>query len=265
MPFDARRPMRLCILGAGECNDVDLPRLSTTFSEIHLVDIDPAALGRGVARQAPSVRAHLRPHAGVDLSGMVKRLDKWRREPPSSAQLDSVGRLTSQSVVQRLPGPFDVVVSACVLTQMAFALRDGLGDQHRSLWPARLSLVAAHLHTLINLTAPGGVSLFVSDMVSSDLFPLHDLPAGANLRGVMNHVVESGAVYHTANPALINALLEGDSYGNRLLGSQLLEPWLWTGPLGRTYLVYAVRMDRAHEYLEHPLIEVNDDDPSHSF
>jgi hypothetical protein len=249
--FGARRP-RMCILGAGECNDVDLSRLSATYSEIHLVDIDPEALARGVSRQTPSVRMRLRPHAGIDLSGMTKHLAKWRRVPPTSAQIDAVGRLASASVLQRLQGPFDVVVSACVLTQMAFALREGLGDGHCSLWPARLSLIATHLHTLINLTAAGGVSLFVSDMVSSDLYPVHELEPGESLRGVMNRVVESGAVFHTANPSLIRALLDGDSFCDRLLGTQLLEPWLWTGPLDRTYLVYAIRMDRAGQSLEHP-------------
>jgi hypothetical protein len=242
---------RLCILGAGECNDVDLGRLSEAFSEIHLVDIDPGALARGVARQTTSVRARLYPHAGVDLSGMHKRLARWRRHPPSSAQIDAVARATSQLVLSRLRGPFDVVVSACVLTQMAFALRDALGDDHDSLWPARLSLVGTHLHTLISLTAFGGVSLFVSDMVSSDLFPLEEVAPGASLRPVMNRVVESGAAYHTANPVLIRALLEGDSFCKRLRGSELLEPWLWTGPLDRTYLVYGFRLDRADEYLEH--------------
>jgi hypothetical protein len=253
---------RLCILGAGECNDVDLARLSAAFSEIHLVDIDPVALGRGVARQTTSVRGHLRPHAGVDLSGMYKRLARWRREPPSPAQIDAVGRLTSQSVLSRLPGPFDVVVSACVLTQMAFALRDRLGDQHHSLWSARLSLVGTHLHTLIGLTAPGGISLFVSDMVSSDLFPLHALGPEASLHHVMNHAIESGAAYHTANPALIRAVLRGDSFCDRLLGSEMLEPWLWIGPLGRTYLVYAIRMYRERESVQYPSLEVNDDNPS---
>jgi hypothetical protein len=123
--------------------------------------------------------------------------------------------------------------------------------------------VATHLHTLISLTAAGGVSLFVTDIVSSDLFPLHERAAGAGLDRVMNEVVDSGTAYHTANPVLIRALLDGDSFCNRVRESQLLKPWLWTGTLDRTYLVYALRMERAREYLEHPSLEVNDDDPSH--
>ena len=32
---------RLCVLGAGNCNDLDLPALAEAFDEIHLVDLDP--------------------------------------------------------------------------------------------------------------------------------------------------------------------------------------------------------------------------------
>ncbi|MFT5326875.1 MAG: hypothetical protein ACI8P0_004758, partial [Planctomycetaceae bacterium] len=35
---DSTRTRRLCLLGAGNCNDVDLKRLAETFDEIHLVD-----------------------------------------------------------------------------------------------------------------------------------------------------------------------------------------------------------------------------------
>ena len=38
---------RICVLGAGNCNDLDLEWLATVFSEVHLVDIDPAALAAG--------------------------------------------------------------------------------------------------------------------------------------------------------------------------------------------------------------------------
>ncbi|MCA9022365.1 MAG: hypothetical protein KDA74_19585, partial [Planctomycetaceae bacterium] len=35
---------RLCVLGAGNCNDLDLQKLSQVYSEIHLVDLDESAL-----------------------------------------------------------------------------------------------------------------------------------------------------------------------------------------------------------------------------
>ncbi|MBT4865894.1 MAG: hypothetical protein HON53_12380, partial [Planctomycetaceae bacterium] len=41
----------LCVLGAGNSNDLDLQKLLHTFSEIHLVDLDDEAISEGVNRQ----------------------------------------------------------------------------------------------------------------------------------------------------------------------------------------------------------------------
>jgi hypothetical protein len=235
---------RLCLLGAGNCNDVDLDRLAATFSEIHLVDIDPAALARAVARQTPSVFSRLRLHARVDLSGMNKRLAKWKRRSPTVPQIDAVAASTLQTLVSRLPGPFDVVASACVLTQMSFRARDELGDAHPMLWPVRLSLVATHLNSLVALTAVGGVSLFVSDLVSSNLYPISEIKPSENLTDTMNQIVQSGTFYHAANPTLIRSILGDENLRSRVGEAELLSPWLWTGRLGRTYFVYALRMLR---------------------
>jgi hypothetical protein len=52
----------------------------------------------------------------------------------------------------------------------------------------------------------------------------------------MRQVVDAGAGYFVANPEIVAGLL--DEVGT----PELLEPWLWTGPLARTYLVYAMRL-----------------------
>lgn len=235
---------RLCLLGAGNCNDVDLDQLTTTFSEIHLVDIDPSALARAVARQTPAVRSRLRLHARVDLSGIDKRLAKWKRRAPTVGQIDAVAASTLRSLVAHLPGPFDVVASACVLTQMSFRARDELGDKHPMLRPVRLSLVATHLNSLVALTAVGGASLFVSDLVSSNLYPISEIKPSENLADTMNRIVQSGIFYHAANPTLIQSILGDENLRSRVAEPELLYPWLWTGRLGRTYFVYALRMKR---------------------
>jgi hypothetical protein len=235
---------RLCVLGAGYCNDLDLERLSVEFSEIHLVDIDAAALGAAVARQTPIVRSRLRPHAKVDLSGLSGRLGKWKRRPPTLSQVHAAGATTTQGLLARLPGPFDLVVSACVLTQMAFAARDQLGDAHPMLPAVRLSLIATHVHTLVGLTAIGGSALFVCDLSSSSLFPLHEVEPTQDLREVMGRIVGSGRFYHAANPAPIEGLLTGETFCRRVAAPTLLDPWLWTGRLDRTYFVYALRIPR---------------------
>jgi hypothetical protein len=234
---------RLCILGAGNCNDVDLERMAAAFSEIHLVDIDSTALARAAARQPPSVRSRLRRHAPVDLSGLNKRLKKWKSAPPTPGGLEATAASALRSVVGALPGPFDVVVSACVLTQMSFKLLEELGDGHAMLGPIRLSLMATHLGTLVDLTAVGGASLLVCDLVSSTSHPMEEITDKSDLPQVMREVVASGAFYHAANPALIHDLLV-ERHHERIAEPELCEPWLWNGSHGRTYLVYAMRIFR---------------------
>lgn len=231
---------RLCLLGAGNCNDVDLERLAETFREIHLVDVDDKALMRAVARQPADVRAKLRRHGGVDLAGLSpRRLARWKRAAPDADEIEDAAASALERILTELEGacggPFDVVASTCVLTQMAFALREALGERHPALEPARLALMRTHLSTMLSMTAPGGTVLFVSDVVSSTAYPL-DLPQDAELGHVLRDVVQGGTGYFAANPEIIAGLLA------EVGTPTLVEPWLWTGPLARTYLVYALRL-----------------------
>jgi hypothetical protein len=228
---------RLCVLGAGACNDLDLAALADVFSEIHLVDLDGKALARAVARQEAPVRARLHRHGEIDLAGLSsRRLARWRRAPPDADEIEQAIAATLDGLIARLPGPFEVVVSACVLTQMAFALREALGEGHPALEPVRHALIRAHLSTLVSLTGEGGAALFATDLVSSNFYPLDEVPPDADLEDVLRKVVASGASYYAANPELASAILSEAGAPERL------PPWLWTGPLGRTYLVYALRL-----------------------
>ena len=231
---------RLCVLGAGKCNDLDLKRLSEAFREVHLVDLEPALVAAAVARETLDVRSRLVPHAPVDLSVVsAKRASKWQRRPPSAAELATLGESTRQGLLARLPGPFDVVVSACVLTQLGFALSRTFHDSHPLLGPLRVCIARTHLQTLLALTKPSGSALFVSDLASSTHYPLDTLPAGAKLDEVLRDVVAQRAFYHLARPDMIRDLLD-EAAPERALTP--LSPWLWTGPQARTYLVYGFQL-----------------------
>src|SRR3954465_979232 len=65
---------RLCLLGVGNANDVDLDALAARFAEVHLVDIDPGAVARAVGRVPAAGRAQLVVHAPVDASALFDRL-----------------------------------------------------------------------------------------------------------------------------------------------------------------------------------------------
>ncbi len=236
---------RLCLLGAGKSNDIDLAQLAEHFSEIHLVDIDAPAVASAVARQTPEVRARLRVHVPVDLSGLSsKKLGKWQRKAPTRTELEAYETTTLAGIIARLPGPFDVVASTCILTQMSFALRQALGERHPMLAPIRLALMATHLRSLAALTLVGGNCLFACDVVSSTSYPLEAL-GDRDLNDVLREVVASGSSYFAANPKLIvDTLRHHPDLAERASDPEQLPPWLWTGPLGRTYLVYALRFER---------------------
>jgi hypothetical protein len=229
-------PGRVCVLGAGKCNDLDLARLGQAFREVHLVDLLPASLASAVSREEAELRKRLVPHAPVDLALLSgKRVSKWQQKTPSSAELEAAADNSLQQVRQRLPGPFDVVVSACVLTQLGFALSQSFRDTHPLLGPLRLQTARLHLRTLLELTARSGTALFVSDLASSTHYPLDALPADARLSEVLDDVLAKRAFYHVAHPELISELLAAEAPERRITR---LEPWLWTGPQSRTYLVY---------------------------
>lgn len=231
------RSGRLCVLGAGPCNDMDLERLASSFSEIHLVDIAPKPMARAVARQPAEIRTRIFRHAPVDLSGLsARRLAKWKRFAPTAPEAATAAASSLQSLLALLPGPFDVVASACVLTQMAFDLRATLGEGHPSLGAIRLALMASHVNLLIGLASVGGACIFVSDATSSTNYPLGEVPPDRDLREVLSDVVRRGACYFAANPEIIA------SFFRRVGEPELLDPWLWTGALQRTYLVYALRL-----------------------
>ena len=95
---------RLCLLGAGNCNDVLLDQLAQRFGTIHLVDIDGAALDRARARQSPEVRNRLVLHPGVDLTGLLGQLDAWGGEEPDLATQQKAIDAGAAAATQGLPG-----------------------------------------------------------------------------------------------------------------------------------------------------------------
>ena len=61
------------VLGAGNCNDLDLEALAQRHREIHLVDLDREAVTRARERQPPTVAERFRALAGLTTRG------EWRR------------------------------------------------------------------------------------------------------------------------------------------------------------------------------------------
>jgi hypothetical protein len=231
----------LCILGAGNCNDVDLTTLSAHFAEIHLVDIDEDALERAVSRQSVP-RGAVKLHGKVDVTGVVEILDNWTCGGPADSAIDAlcleIGRMPD---IGLRAGSVGVVLSATIVTQLIDSVVVGLGPDHPRMIEVAIHLRDAHLRLLVNLLAPGGVGVLVSDVVSTRTYPdLADV-GHDQLLGVMRGLVSTHNFFTGSNPfAIVKTLLHEPSVAASIERISLHEPWLWRSNPATTRLVYAI-------------------------
>jgi hypothetical protein len=226
------RGQRICVLGAGNCNDLDLRYLSSAYGEVHLVDIDPEALTRAAERQGVAGAAALRLHAPVDLTGITEVTRGWKGRSVSSAEVEAAIRAAGESQ-HGLAERFDVVLSPCVLSQLLCGVRDALGKEHPD-WPRLKSAIRArHLRTVIDHCAAGGRGVFVIDLASTSAIPGLDRATEADLPGLMRRAVDDGKCFHGLRPAELRDAL-------RNVNTTISLPWLWHLGWGKAFLCYAV-------------------------
>ena len=237
---------RLCLLGAGNANDVDLDALAAAFGEIHLVDIDPDAVARAIARVPAARRAQIIAHVPVDASGLFDQLERWAADPP---RLEAFGGIVSEAVarvVAALPAPFDVVVSCSLLTQLQLVLLRLIGDTHPRFAELREALSRAHVRTLGALLAPGGVALLVTDLTESAIYPaLAAAAPDADLAKLMSDVIAAGSVFHVAHPGILSSEMRRDPALKQAFTVRFpIGPWLWHNGPAQVLLVYALEIAR---------------------
>jgi hypothetical protein len=241
----AARATRLCVLGAGNGNDLDLPVLLAAHREVHLVDLDPEALAEGAARQGVAEHRTLRMLGGVDLTGMLDAFARW--SPLSAiepADLAALVERPSSRVAPILAGPYDLVASTCLLSQIAGNAFHAVGDRHPRFRALVEAIRLGHLRLLTELTAPGGEVILVTDVVSTDTLPEVATLAEAELPGLLSWLAREGNVINGVNPAEIVSVLRRDPVlSRRVAGLQALSPWRWNLH-ARVYLVWGLRIER---------------------
>ena len=189
---------RLCVLGAGNVNDLDLAEVLRVAAQVDLADIDGAAMSAGVRRQGLDGDPRISRHEH-DLSG------------------DGV------------PGAFDVVLSAGVLTQLiepGAAVEDTLALRDRHL---------------AEMTRLGRRAVLVTDVVSTSTAPSLLGLAEDEMEPAMAALVAAGNFFTGTNPYRIAAVLEdGGAAGDVTLH----DPWLWAVTPDRRHLTYAISWRR---------------------
>jgi hypothetical protein len=244
---DAAGGGRLMVLGAGNCNDLDLAAIAPRFREVHLVDLDQEALRRARERQPAEVAARLVLHAPVDLSGGFDRLHRYRAQPATRAELAAMPEACTERVVAALPGGQDVVLSACFLSQLMHTAFMVLGDRHPQLHALACTFALAHLRSLVRLLAPGGTAHVVTDTVSSETYPLDELWGTRTPAALLDHLELTDNTFSGTSPAFLRRILASDRHVAPALAgpARLVEPWRWRFSDERSYLVYALTFTRA--------------------
>ena len=237
---------RLAVLGAGNGNDLDLAALAGQFEEIHLADLDPEALARARARQPEEVAARLRVHAPVDLSGALAQLRALRSRAVSGAHVERLSDAAAETVASALPGPFEVVLSACLLSQLMHGCYLALGSsRHPHLGELAGATALGHLRALARLLAPGGTALLVTDAVSSETYPLEELWGTRPPAEILRELDAAENLFSGTSPtALRQALTQDPVLAAQLERPRLVEPWLWRMGQELTVLVYAFVLRR---------------------
>jgi hypothetical protein len=237
----ARPDARLCVLGAGNANDLELDVLGERFREVHLVDLDASALERGIARQSEATRARLVAHAPVDVSGMLDRIERWAALRVTPEELTAHPQQVAAALAARLGGPFEVVVSACLLTPVQLGVVTVLGDRHPLFEAVRYTVTIAHLRVLAGLAAPGGCVLLATDVSSNDIAPAILAASEAELPALVPRLVAEQRVFQVAQPELLREMTRDDPVlARELEWLPLADAWRWQNGATRTFLVYAL-------------------------
>lgn len=239
---DASRT-RLCLLGAGNSNDLDLPALLTAHREVALVDLDPLAIADGAARQGVSAHPGLRLIGGVDLTAMLDAMASWTPQTSiGPTDLSALVEWPSTRLAPTLRGPYDVVASTCLLSQIAGNAFRAVGERHPQFGALVRSIRVGHLRMLSHLTRPGGAAILITDVVSSERFaPLKTVP-DSSLENVLLQLTREGGLIHGVNPAAIQAEVRDDPVlAARFARAESSSPWRWTLH-DRVYLVIALTL-----------------------
>jgi hypothetical protein len=235
---------RVGILGAGNCNDLDLPQLLARFTEVTLIDLDRAALQGAAERQEVAGAASLNLVGECDITGVWELLDRLSTAPDDAALLERTLSLARQPEPARVGGPFDVVVSTCVLSQLIKGVADALGETHPRFLETITVVRLGHLRLLSELAAPGGRNVLVTDFVSSDSAPEIATAPEEQLENLARRLLESRNFFHGLHPAALTSLWRSDPVlAATAANLKVAPPWRWDFGV-RIYLTTAFQVEK---------------------
>lgn len=236
---------RLAVLGAGNCNDLDLPRLLRSFEQVELIDIDGESIAWGAGQQSVAGDSRLAIHGGGDLSGISEVVAGWSASnAPGDRALDGCLTRAAAAPLPLPAGSCSVAVSVCLLTQMLEPIIDGLTPSHPRFLDVLGVVRRRHLQLLAELCEPGGRVVLVTDVVSSTTSAELTTIPETQLAAFVGQQIQQRNFFTGVNPFVLRQILETDPEVAPLVSDIGLSlPWRW--PLGpRTYAVVALTARR---------------------
>ena len=238
----------LCLIGAGNCNDVDLASLCGQYDRIELVDWDAAALEAGVARQSIEAGSQIMLRGGVDVTSIGGELSQWRAAATGSDQ--AFGEICARAASASLPAdlaPAETVASLCILSQLVELCAAAIQSEDPRLLPLIQAVRLGHLRQLAGAIRPGGKGILVTDLVSSDTAPELARTCREELPFLLRRLLEERNFFTGLHPQALHSAFTTDPVLCRLARDcRPTAPWLWRmGP--RIYAVFALVFRRSGE------------------
>ena len=230
----------LCVLGAGNGNDLDVAQLAKHFDSIHVLDIDRLALDRLWQRyeDQPEVQQKIQLVADVEFSGITSSLIELGENPTEAIVKSTYDQ--SLRVHYSTEEKFDVVVSTCLLTQLIDAVVQTLGRENQWVVPLTIGVRDGHLNLMTSLCKADGQRVLITDFVSSDTMPeLASADDSESVLALARHAIDSRNFFTGANAFSIREKLVELNQVTNQDAVEIAPPWRWQ--IGqRYYLVTAL-------------------------
>jgi hypothetical protein len=229
----------IAILGAGNCNDLDLFELADAFPAVHLFDLDAEAIEYGIASQGVVHRQNIHRHAPFDVTGCLQLLAPYFGRPLTQAEFQALLEAFLSSRAPATGDTYDVVVSDCILSQIISTLGQ-LKLTQEQLVSLTLAVRYQHLRTLLDWLRPAGRLVFITDVVSSDTLP--ELPRLRETEWLpaLRQCLQTANFITGLNPEMVSNMLQTEPYFRQHeVNYRFIAPWRWDISDNRAYLVYA--------------------------
>jgi hypothetical protein len=194
----------------------------------------------------------VRLHGGVDLTGVAPAMARWPAAPPTTADVAACLRALAAAPLPDIGGmlsplgPFDVLLSPCLLSQLCLFADDAMGRSHPRRREVRDAIRRRHVRQMVEWLAPGGTGLLVIDLVTTEKLGSLAHTHRDRLAEVAARTVGKADHFPGLDPDSLRADLLGDPrLAGLVAGVQPVPPWLWTLGPHKAFLVYALRFRRS--------------------